>query len=432
MSDIKSQELRWKFGFDNAFGVKSVGASGGLVLYWNNYSDVSVKSFSSTHIDVMISNNLSGQGVWRFTGFYGQPTRSARYRSWELMRYLRREYDEPWLCAGDFNETLCAFEQFGGNDREEWKMEGFREAVDCCRMTDLGFSGLPYTWDNRKQGRANIKVRLDRGLGDDRFMELFENTSVHHVQTTESDHCALLIKVGRSDWLGGSNSKRPFRFENMWTRHERYPEVIRKSWRTGNTDLGQIHRSLGILKSSLTQRSREEFGSVKKQLMSLREKLERIREGSLRTGPSREEKDVMNRISELLAREETMVKQRSRVLWLAEGDRNTAYFHAKARERSRRNKIVSIRKDDGSYASAQGELELLATDFYTSLFRAQDHTNPEVVTKFVPHKVTYEMNERLCAPFTDVEIETALFMMHPNKSPGPDGFTDSISNIGIY
>jgi hypothetical protein len=33
------------------------------------------------------------------------------------------------------------------------------------------------------------------------------------------------------------------------------------------------------------------------------------------------------------------------------------------------------------------------------------------------------MNERLCSPVTDEEVENALFMMHPNKSPEPDGFT---------
>jgi hypothetical protein len=31
------------------------------------------------------------------------------------------------------------------------------------------------------------------------------------------------------------------------------------------------------------------------------------------------------------------------------------------------------------------------------------------------------MNEHLRSPVT--EIENALFMMYPNKSPGPDGFT---------
>jgi hypothetical protein len=33
------------------------------------------------------------------------------------------------------------------------------------------------------------------------------------------------------------------------------------------------------------------------------------------------------------------------------------------------------------------------------------------------------MNDEICAPFTDWEIEKALFMMHPNKSLGLDGFT---------
>jgi hypothetical protein len=37
------------------------------------------------------------------------------------------------------------------------------------------------------------------------------------------------------------------------------------------------------------------------------------------------------------------------------------------------------------------------------------------------------MNDGLCAPITDEEIERALFMMHPDRSPGPNGFT-----VGFY
>jgi hypothetical protein len=267
-------------------------------------------------------------------------------------------------------------------------MEGFRDAVDYCRFTDLGFSGLPYTWDNRQHWHANIKVRLDRGLGDDRFFELFDNSRVTHVQTTKSDHCAVLISIGRSEWLDGANSGKPFRFENMWMRHEKYQGVVQDGWQTGNTDLATIHDALGHLRLSLTQWSREEFGSVKKQLRSLREKLERTRATSIRAGPSREEKELMNKISEILSREETMVKQRSRVLWLAEGDRNTAYFHAKAREQARINMILSLKDDDGNLVSSQVELENLAINFYTTLFTAQDITVTElVVTWFVDQKL---------------------------------------------
>jgi hypothetical protein len=52
MSQNKSQDLKWGLGFDNAFRVKSEGTSGGLVLFWNRDSDVSVKSVSRTYIDV--------------------------------------------------------------------------------------------------------------------------------------------------------------------------------------------------------------------------------------------------------------------------------------------------------------------------------------------------------------------------------------------
>jgi hypothetical protein len=100
---------------------------------------------------------------------------------------------------GDFNEVLDASEQIGGNERQEWTMEDFRDTMKTCRFEDLGFYGLPYTWDNKQQGGDNIKVRLDRALGDDRFQDCFDNTIINHVQCCESDHCAILVSVRKSD-----------------------------------------------------------------------------------------------------------------------------------------------------------------------------------------------------------------------------------------
>ena len=106
----------------------------------------------------------------------------------------------------------------------------------------------------------------------------------------------------------------------MWARHERYPAVVQNGWHGGLRDLTEVHAALGQLRIDLVQWSRDEFGSVKKQLRALREKLETVRADSIGAGPSREERDLMREISEILSREETMVKQRSRVLWLAEGE----------------------------------------------------------------------------------------------------------------
>ena len=308
LSDKRAQDLKFRFGFSNAFGVKSEGLSGGLVLLWNNDSAVSLNSYSQSHIDVFVQNNLLGEREWRFTGFYGQLVRSRRKLSWDLMKFLRKEYDIPWLIAGDFNEILDASEQFGGNVREEWKMDGSRDAVEICKLCDLGYSGLPFTWDNRQQGRDNIKVRLDRAMVDETFMELFDNTGVQHIQTTESDHCALSIVIKQSEWIDSNAMERPFRFENAWTRHETYDRTVEESWLDGASDMASVHGALGGVRNKLKKWSMDEFGSVKRQLKIMRQRLEKLCANTLYTGPTGEERKLMRRISELLSREEMMSK----------------------------------------------------------------------------------------------------------------------------
>lgn len=43
LSDKRAHDMKFRLGFSNAFGVKSEGRSGGLVLFCNNDSVVSLK-----------------------------------------------------------------------------------------------------------------------------------------------------------------------------------------------------------------------------------------------------------------------------------------------------------------------------------------------------------------------------------------------------
>jgi hypothetical protein len=209
----------------------------------------------------------------------------------------------------------------------------------------------------------------------------------------------------------------------MWRRHPNYESTVVASRGEGCRSLVDVNANLGNLQIVLRRWDRNEFGSVHGELKKLRGRLEVLRNQSLRRGPTKEERDVAQRISELLAREEIMQKQRSRVDWLREGDRNTGFFHAKAKQRTRLNKITALKRADGSLCSQQHALETMATEFYFQLFTAQENTRPNEVVQFVPKKVSDDMNAFLCSPFTSMEVEKALFAMKPNKSPGPDGFT---------
>ena len=64
---------------------------------------------------------------------------------------------------GDFNEILFANEKVGWLDRSERQMQGFRDALNYCALKDMGYTGFPYTWCNRRPGDQNTWIRLDRG-----------------------------------------------------------------------------------------------------------------------------------------------------------------------------------------------------------------------------------------------------------------------------
>ena len=211
----------------------------------------------------------------------------------------------------------------------------------------------------------------------------------------------------------------------MWCSHEDYEYIAKGAWKRNNVqnDLNGIASTLRRVQNDLQHWSYNKFGSVRKSIKVIREKLEELRSVSSYRGPTVEEHNLIRQLNNMLSREETMMRQRSRVQWLRDGDGNTAFFHAKAKERSRQNHIGSLTKEDGSLTTNQSELKAIAEDFFAQLFQAQEELNPSLVTCFVQKKVTTAMNLILDAPFTEDEISKALFSMGPNKSPGVDGFT---------
>ena len=182
---------------------------------------------------------------------------------------MRREYNSPWIYAGDFNKVLEVEEKFGSLERQEWKMERFGQMMEKCRFSDSEFQGLPYTWDNRQQGDRNIKVRLDGALGDDKFFECFDNALVKHIQYVESYHCDLLIIVRKSKWIDTKIGGKPFGFVNAWTRHEKYKQVVEETWKPGVSNLKEMSDHLNNMRVQLQSWIRTQFGSIKKATLLL-------------------------------------------------------------------------------------------------------------------------------------------------------------------
>jgi hypothetical protein len=197
---------------------------------------------------------------------------------------------------------------------------------------------------------------------------------VQHISMAESNHFGLLICMNISGAVHRRGTRRrPFRYENMWRRHHSYYDTVSKAWNVGCVNLNDVLADLGSVQRKLISWDHDEFGNVRKGLVQLRQQLEDERKKNLYSSPSNKEWRLMNRLAELLAREEVKEKQRSRIDWLKAEDQNTCFFHAKVKQCSRTNKILHLKCADGSLCIAPEEIEEMTIGYYKSLHRTRPY-----------------------------------------------------------
>jgi hypothetical protein len=97
---------------------------------------------------------------------------------------------------------------------------------------------------------------------------------------------------------------------------------VKQTWDPGQgaVDLAGINASLLSMQGALKNWEQNTFGSVRKPVKNVRAVIEVERSSTVYRGPTAKERELVNQLSEILAREEAMERQRSRVSWLREGD----------------------------------------------------------------------------------------------------------------
>lgn len=156
------------------------------------------------------------------------------------------------------------------------------------------------------------------------------------------------------------------------------------------SDLGTLAEVLKLVTEDLKSWSRNTFGHVTKQLESLRGDLEKLERDDLINNRDA----ILNtkrELDELLYREEMMWLQRSRVSWLKEGDRNTKYFHRKARWQTRKNYIKKLKREDGTWCSNQLEMRGMAVNHFSNLFLKDGRVNPQELVDLFETSITDDM-----------------------------------------
>ena len=119
--------------------------------------------------------------------------------------------------------------------------------------------------------------------------------------------------------------------------------------------------------------------------------------------------------------EEMSWRQKSREIWLKEGDRNTGFFHKLENSHRKRNNIDRIRIGD-QWLTDKEEVKFGIVKAFKELLGDPGgwRASPEGLNFSRLNNLEASSLE---VPFTEEEVHVALADMNGDKAPGPDGFT---------
>jgi hypothetical protein len=204
----------------------------------------------------------------------------------------------------------------------------------------------------------------------------------------------------------------------VWTRNEQHINKVKEAW---TSTQGQLVTKLKGTLEHLHNWGHNLFGTLPRKIKQAQEELMALNQIHGTSDLSQQIKDKEQELDTLLDGEEMWWKQRSRADWLQHGDKNTKYFHMKASQRRKMNKIREIKDNQGTNWTDSEDIERVLVDYFKTLFTKQTTQHIDHTVTVVKDKLNQEMKDHLSINFTEAEVYSAIKDMKSMAAPGPDG-----------
>ncbi|XP_057828531.1 uncharacterized protein LOC131039709 [Cryptomeria japonica] len=150
----------------------------------------------------------------------------------------------------------------------------------------------------------------------------------------------------------------------------------------------QLVKKLGFLKSRIKDWNVMHFKNIFGEKARIQEEIEQLNESIIASGLSLAIYDKLKllnlQLSETLAREESYWRQKSRDLWLFEGDRNTKFFHSSSKLKRLHNRISCIHDSNGNTLIDEDGIAAEAVRFFKSLLSVEPVVVDDEFGGFLP------------------------------------------------
>ncbi|XP_010490159.1 PREDICTED: uncharacterized protein LOC104767890 [Camelina sativa] len=308
-------------------------------------------------------------------------------------------------------------EKIGGPLRKDATCAEFRQMLSVYGMWDIKHTVYQFSWYGNRNDEL-VQCRLDRTVANQLWMELFPSAQAEYLQKVSSDHSPLITSL-----LGEQRKKwATFRYDQRWIAREGFKELISNFWRKeGVVSHGSMMSRIAACRKEISRWKRDNQPSSARRIQALHHQIDL----ATRQNPfSRQELlKLKNELKIEYRHEETYWKDKSRLTWLNNGDKNTKFFHAATKNKRAQNRIQRLVDDEGKAWFGDNDLGRLAENYFKLLFTSEDVGHKVTDKLGEGNKVSPVENAQLLKEVTLEEVKHAVFAMNPSKSPGPDGMT---------
>nr|KYP65076.1 hypothetical protein KK1_019694 [Cajanus cajan] len=289
----------------------------------------------------------------------------------------------------------------GAVDREE-----FNSFILDMELEDIQVVGRKFTW-YRPNGMARSK--LDRFLISNGWATAWPGSTQFILSRNVSDHCPILLKVANLEW-----GPKPFRSLDCWFQDKNFMEFVRKAWseiHVQGTGALILKEKLKGLKGKLKQWHKDNFGNLQKQLSQVEASLDEIDKKAddreLQDAERTERVLLQEKFWSLAKRNESILRQQSRVKWMAEGDCNSKYFHSIVNWRRKQNMISGL-KIAGAWVEDPQQVKEEVRNYFKDRFSEGGWRRPKM-DSVVFNQITEADNDDLVKVFQESKIKEAVW-----------------------
>lgn len=245
-----------------------------------------------------------------------------------MTKILQDYQNEPLCVASDFNcikkdteATNCSF--------RKRDTKNFTDFINHNSPWEVEIVNQQFTWFSKR----DIGSKLDRVLVNEKWTDN-QNWNVKGISRKSSDHSSLVLYSEKLDW-----GPIPVKIFDHWYSNENCKSMIIKSFCEMENSPLTIHQKMRMIRNQIQKWNKEDNEICEKAIAKLEEGLREADEQCNIHKATNIQHKLRSKYKEL----DSITRQKSRILWVEDEDKNSIFFHCAVKRRRWRNNIQGVR-----------------------------------------------------------------------------------------